>query len=80
MYPAIRGAANWFISIRRSNPQRWCLSMARRGTWQRTPKLAREHGYGAVVVNDGDILEIRADGADIIDGIEAGFMSRTAIC
>ena len=36
-------------------------------------KLAREHGYGAVVVGDGDILEIRADGADIVDGIEAGF-------
>jgi ribonuclease J len=36
-------------------------------------KLAKEHGYGATIVNDGDILEIRADGADIVDGIEAGF-------
>ncbi|MEQ8658011.1 MAG: ribonuclease J [Hyphomicrobiales bacterium] len=36
-------------------------------------KLAKEHGYGAVIVNDGDILEIRADGADIIDGIESSF-------
>jgi ribonuclease J len=36
-------------------------------------KLAKEHGYGATIVNDGDILEIRADGADIVDGIEQGF-------
>ena len=36
-------------------------------------KLAREHGYGAEIVNDGDILEIREDGAEIVDGIEAGF-------
>lgn len=37
-------------------------------------KLAEEHGYGATIVNDGDILEIRADGAEIVDGIEAGFL------
>lgn len=36
-------------------------------------KLANDHGYGATIVNDGDILEIRADGADIIDGIEPSF-------
>jgi ribonuclease J len=36
-------------------------------------KLAKEHGYGATIVNDGDILEIRADGADIVDGTEQGF-------
>jgi ribonuclease J len=37
-------------------------------------KLAVEHGYGATIVNDGDILQINADGADIVDGIEAGFL------
>ncbi|MFK7792930.1 MAG: ribonuclease J [Devosiaceae bacterium] len=36
-------------------------------------KLAVEHGYGATIVNDGDILEIREDGADIVDGIESSF-------
>ncbi len=36
-------------------------------------KLAKEHGYGATIVNDGDILEIRADVAEIVDGIEQGF-------
>ena len=36
-------------------------------------RLASEHGYGAEIVNDGDILEIREDGAEIVDGIEAGF-------
>lgn len=36
-------------------------------------KLAKDHGYGAAIVNDGDILEIRADGAEIIDGIEPSF-------
>lgn len=36
-------------------------------------KLAKEHGYGVTIINDGDILEIRADGADIVDGIEQGF-------
>jgi ribonuclease J len=36
-------------------------------------KLAKEHGYGATIVNDGDILEIRADGAEIVDGVEQGF-------
>lgn len=37
-------------------------------------KLASEHGYGATIVNDGDILQINADGAEIIDGIEASFL------
>lgn len=37
-------------------------------------KLAKEHGYGATIVNDGDIVQINADGAEIVDGIEAGFL------
>lgn len=36
-------------------------------------QLAKDHGYGATTIGDGDILEIREDGADIVDGIEAGF-------
>ncbi|MEM1284203.1 MAG: ribonuclease J [Pseudomonadota bacterium] len=35
-------------------------------------ELAKEHGYGATIINDGDILEIRSDGCDIVDGIEPG--------
>ncbi len=37
-------------------------------------KLANEHGYGSAIVYDGDILEIRHDGADIVDGIEPSFL------
>ena len=37
-------------------------------------RLAAEHGYGTQVIRDGDILEIRPDGADIIDGIEPGIL------
>lgn len=36
-------------------------------------QLAKDNGYGAVIVNDGDILEISGDGAQIVDGIEPGF-------
>ena len=35
-------------------------------------RLARDHGYGARIVRDGDILEVRPDGAEVVDGIEAG--------
>ncbi|MEM6383674.1 MAG: ribonuclease J [Pseudomonadota bacterium] len=34
-------------------------------------ELARDNGCGAVIVNDGDILEIRANGAEITGGIES---------
>lgn len=43
-------------------------------------KLAIEHGYGATIVNDGDILQINADGADVVDGIEAGFLVKDGKC
>jgi hypothetical protein len=42
-------------------------------------KLAKSTGM-ARPSSMGDILEVRADGADIVDGIEAGFTSRMAIC